>query len=72
MSVIKQGLAEFIAEKQALEQRLRIHIMSELSAFTALTGATVDHINVSFMTLQCIGMPAERTVSSVRVSTPLD
>lgn len=72
MSAIKQGIAEFINEKRALEDRLRTIVQAELSAFHALTGATVDGVNVSIMTMHLLGAPAERVVGSVRVDTPLD
>lgn len=72
MSTIKQGIAEFTAEKRALEQRLCTMVASEIKAFHSMTGATVDSVNVSILTMHLIGAPAERVVSSVRVDTPLD
>lgn len=72
MSTIKQGIAEFVAEKHKLEQRLRTLIAAELAAFTELTGATVDHVDVGIVSVTCIGTPADRFISAVRVTTPLD
>lgn len=72
MSEIKEGLAQFIAAKHALEQRLRTVIAAELSAFSDLTGATVESVDVGICTMQSLCAPAERFVSSVRVVTPLD
>lgn len=72
MSAIKQGLAEFTEAKRLLEDRLRTMVASELAAFHALTGATVDNVSIGIMTMHVMGAPAERVVSTVRVSTPLD
>lgn len=65
-------LADFIAERTALEQRIYDYIKAEASAFTKRTGATVSAIDVGMTEVTCIGEPAERMVSSVRVVTPLD
>lgn len=72
MSIIKQGIAEFVAERTAMEQRIRTMIAAELAAFHDLTGATVESIQVGLVTMQFVGTPAERFVSSVKVDTPLD
>lgn len=62
-------LADFIAERTALEQRI---YKAETTAFTKRTGATVSSIEVGMLEVTRIGEPAERMVSSVRVVTPLD
>lgn len=73
MSTIKQGIAEFVAERRNLEDRLRTLIAAELKAFNELTGASVDSVHVGIMEMHCgLGTPTERVVTSVRVSTPLD
>ena len=72
MSAIKQGPAEFVSERTAVEQRIRTMISAELSAFHELTGATVESIDVGMCTMRHLGMPSERLVASVKVSTPLD
>ena len=72
MSTMQQGLAEFIAARHEMEQRLRTLITAEADAFHELTGATVDSISVNICTMHRLGMPAGRLVSSVKVGTPLD
>lgn len=72
MSAMKQGLADFIAARHELEQRLRTLITAEVDAFYELTGATVDSISVKIHTVELLGAPARRCVSSVGVSTSLN
>ena len=72
MSTMQPGLADFVAARNDLEQRLRTLITTEVDAFHELTGATVDSISVNICTMHRPGMPAGRLVSSVKVGTPLD
>jgi hypothetical protein len=72
MSAIKQGLAEFLTEKHALERRLGKLIAAELSAFTELTGVTVKAVNIDMAEVRLIGAPIEYRVSTVRAFTPLN
>lgn len=72
MSTIKQGLSEFVSARHDMEQRLRAFISAEISAFHDLTGTTVQAVDVHIHTLPRLGLPADRFVSSVKVTTPLD
>ncbi len=71
-AAIKAGIVAFKAERMALERRLKQVIAAELAAFTELTGATVSEVDVAIVSVTCIGTPADRFISAVRVATPLD
>lgn len=69
---IKAAILQLATERSDLEARIRKLVSAEVDAFQQATGAMVEDVSVSMVTLTSLGSPPERLVSSVRVGLRLE